>query len=484
MSGAGGLMTAGHHGMILEGRYRLERVLGQGSSARTWLAVDVGLEAELLAADEEPDDLDQDGIPDAARVVVKELPLSRLREWRDLELFKREAQMLEALDHPGIPQSLGQLLLEDDSGSTFYLIQSWIDGQDLGQLLSAGERFTARRAQNLLTQVLPILHYLHTRKPALIHRDLKPSNIIVRRNGSVALIDFGAGRELTPHEQAPSSVVGTFGYMPPEQVQGRAVPASDLYALAATLCHLMCRRRPADMSASGEAYMIDFRAWCQIGDGFAALLDDMLAPALTDRLRSAREVMARLDALDVAEGWTRASDVESAPQAHALEAAGSPAPLTRPVNGPRALAGADYRYAYLGLPSRRGLFSILALVLLPLFPIGPLLALLGLIFFVRTLREGYHNARIMRLGTIISARVIDATPAGARCLVAYTYTFNRQRYKATAPVPRGLAHNLSQGAALAVSIDPYAPEDSVPLLGAAGRRLTAAPSDKAPGGNR
>lgn len=464
--------------MLLEGRYRLERVLGQGGAARTWLAVDVGREAALLAKGEAPEDLDQDGIPDAARVVVKELPLSRLREWRDLELFKREAQMLEALDHPGIPQSLGQLLLEDDSGSTFYLVQSWIDGHDLGQMIGAGERFPEHRVRELLAQVLPILHYLHTRKPALIHRDLKPSNIIVRRDGTVALIDFGAGREVNPQEQAPVSVVGTFGYMPPEQVQGRAVPASDLYALAATLCHLMCRRSPADMSVSGEAYMIDFRAWCQISEGFAALLDDMLAPALADRLRSAREVMARLDALDADDGWGRE------PEPLALDAAGARGSLTRPANGPRALVGADYRYAYVGLPSRRGLASILALILFPLLPIGPVLALLGLLFFVRTMREGYHNARILRLGTIIPGRVLDVTPAGSRFMVSYAYTFNRQQYKAALAVPRGLARGLSPGAALPVSIDPYAPEDSVPLLGAAGRRLTTPPPDKTPEGNR
>ncbi len=465
-------MSGGRHGMILNERFRLERVLGQGGSARTWLAVDEVRELELLTADEPPEDLDQDGIPDAARVVVKELPLSRLREWKDLDMFEREARMLGELDHPGIPRSVDHFLEPDEQGGTFYLVQEWIDGKNLLELLQDGERFGEARARELLEQLLPIVHYLHTRKPPLIHRDIKPSNIILRRDGQVALIDFGAVRETRPDGDASSTVAGTFGYMPPEQLQGHVLAASDLYALAATICHLMCRRRPADMTASGEAFMIDFRSWTHISSGFASLLDHMLAPAIDDRLQKARDVMERLSRLDDADDGQEALLDED--EELALVVRGDAGAISKPLSGPRGLVGADYRYAVMGLPGVKRLAPGLALFLTPLVPIGPVLALIGMLFFFKALREGYHNAQIMKRGTIIPARVVALKRKGSKITIQYAYHFNRQRYQALVEVSRRLVRGLEVGGTLSITIDPYEPEDSVPLLGQAGKRLTNA----------
>ncbi len=435
-------------------------MLGQGGSSRTWLAVDVARELELLTAPEPPEDLDDDGIPDAARVAVKELPLSRLREWKDLDRFEREAEMLGGLDHPGIPCSIDHFLIDEAEGPTFYLVQQWIDGQDLAVALDKGERWGEPRARELLAQLLPILHYLHTRRPALIHRDIKPSNIIVRRNGAVALIDFGAVR--SGAEGSGSTVAGTFGYMAPEQLQGRASAASDVYALAATLCHLLCRRKPGDMPAREEAFGIDFRPWCEVSEGFARLLDDMLAPTEARRIASAAEVMARLDELD-----SRPSGAE----ALALRSSGAGLGLDRPRSGPRQLQGADYAYAWLGLPGAAGYLALLSVFLMPLIPIGPLLAFLGLFMVARRVREGYHNAEIMGRGTLVVGQVMSLSRAGRRVEVEYAYTFNRRAIRASVKVPMAVVAGLSEGQAIPVAIDPYAPEDSVPLFGKAGRRL-------------
>jgi serine/threonine protein kinase len=180
--------------------------------ARTWLAVDQEREQALWAAGSFPEDLDADGVPDAARVAIKELPLSRLREWKDLALFEKEARVLGELDHPDIPRHVESFLEQEEGGSTFYLIEEWIDGVSLKQSLDQGEVFSEARARELLWQIAPILHYLHDRAPPVVHRDIKPSNLIVRRDGRVALIDFGAVREVKGGDESGplSTVVGTF----------------------------------------------------------------------------------------------------------------------------------------------------------------------------------------------------------------------------------------------------------------------------------
>ena len=441
-------------GRLLHERYRLERVLGQGGTSRTWLAVDVERELELLAAPEPPEDLDEDGIPDAARVAIKELPLSRLREWKDLDLFEREAEMLGGLDHPGIPSSIAHFLIEGEQGPTFYLVQQWIDGENLAERLKQGERFTESQIRDLLAQLLPILHYLHTRTPPLIHRDIKPSNIIIRRDGRVALIDFGAVR--TDLDESGTTVAGTFGYMAPEQLQGRASATSDIYALGATLCHLLCRRKPGDMPAREEAFGIDFRPWCSLSAPFADLLDDMLAPNQARRLQNAPEVMARLDTL------------EADPPPEAMPEAVDEAALT--TSGPRGLTGADLGYAYLSLPSKARTFApLFALFVFFIPPLALIVFLIGLYFSTRSLREGYHNAQIMRRGTIVPGKVVRIDYRGGRAEVEYVYHWGRRAYQAIIEVPRRMGEKLAPGETISVSIDPYTPGDSVPLLAQAAR---------------
>jgi serine/threonine protein kinase len=441
-------------GRLLEGRYRLERVLGQGGMARAWLAVDLARERALLEGPTPPADLDQDGIPDAARVVIKELPLHRLREWTDLAMFEREAKMLGALDHPGIPRSLDHFVLQEDGGATFYLVQEWIDGQHLQALLDRGERFSEVKARALLWQVLPILHYLHTRTPPLVHRDLKPSNLMRRRDGEVALIDFGAVREVTPGEGgAISAVVGTFGYMAPEQLHGKATPTSDIYALGATLCALLCGREPGEMPVKGRPFLIDFRSFCAISAPFAALLDDMLRPDEDERLPNAQAALRRLDQLD---------DAPSAAPSPAPE----PAPLV--AQQPRALSLGQMAYSFWDLPSRwRYLGFLIALPLLapPVTPLG-LVALACAFFFARgNLQEGRRNRELLRRGALVEAEITSARLAASMCQLEYTYTVHRQTWRAALEVSPRLAAGLKPGDRIQVAVDPYHPEDSVPLLG-------------------
>ena len=94
-----------------------------------------------------------------------------------------------------------------------------------------------KEIREIATGLLGVLDYLHGRAPPVIHRDIKPSNVLLRPDGTPALIDFGGMRAWQPAGAAGATVVGTFGYMAPEQAAGQATPASDLYALGATLLH-------------------------------------------------------------------------------------------------------------------------------------------------------------------------------------------------------------------------------------------------------
>ena len=455
---------------ILEGKYRLERILGQGGTARTWLATDIERESALLADGQSPLDLDGDGVPDAARLAVKELPLSRLREWKDLDRFEKEAQMLAALDHPGIPASKDSFLLNDESGATFYLVQEWVEGQTLGQLLKRGETFNEAVVTGLLGELATILVYLHSRKPPIIHRDIKPSNIIQRPDGRATLIDFGAGRH---HEgdSASSTIVGTFGYMPPEQLRGRPVPASDIYALGATMCQLLCGREPSDMPSGSAVFEIDFRPWCDVSDGFAAILEGMLKQDPTRRIQTAREVLSRLDAMATGLPFDPGPRANAAPRFDE----DTPEPAEEPAEQPQGTAlvrrkagGTAMVYSWLDLAEGwRYVVPAIGLLFLipPLTPIGLVLLLCGAFVAAPNLREGYHNHQLLSRGAILPATVEVLEPRAGQFRMVYAYTVHRQTYRAEVEVPHHFTQGVRVGSSIEIAVDPYVPEDSVPLLG-------------------
>ena len=138
---------------------------------------------------------------------------------------------------------------------------------------------------DLIDQMLDILSYLHAKSPPVVHRDIKPSNIIARPDGSYALIDFGAVQTIVQDTVGGSTVVGTAGYSPPEQMMGRAVPASDLYALGATAVALLSGESPSDLPV--ERMKIRFRQAIDVDDELGAFLDRLLAPDASDRFEDA-----------------------------------------------------------------------------------------------------------------------------------------------------------------------------------------------------
>ncbi len=214
---------------ILQDRYQIQRQLGNNGIRQTWLARD------LNAANEEE-----------TAVVVKLLAFGGTVQWDDLKLFEREAQILKQLNHPRIPRYIDSFCI-DDRTLWFGLVQEYIPGESLKEKLAAGQRFSEKRTRKIAVEILKILIYLHELNPGVLHRDIKPSNLIWGEDNQIYLIDFGAVQDKAAKEGVTFTVVGTYGYAPMEQFGGRAVPASDLYAMGASLIHLLTGISPSDL---------------------------------------------------------------------------------------------------------------------------------------------------------------------------------------------------------------------------------------------
>jgi serine/threonine protein kinase len=228
-SGTSGLLTPG---MQLEhGRYVIEQVLGQG-----------GMGAALLAKDTRVFD---------KQVVIKELITESsdpLQRQADLRNFEQEVKTLVDLDHPLVPKVTDSF----QEGSYYFMVQNYVAGENLEERVERTHQ--ALPEQEVLTyasQLLDILGYLESHRPPIIHRDIKPANIIIGAKDKRAhLVDFGIARADVARNarRKQTTALGTPGYAPPEQYQGNADIRSDLYALAATMHHLLTNRDPRNES--------------------------------------------------------------------------------------------------------------------------------------------------------------------------------------------------------------------------------------------
>jgi eukaryotic-like serine/threonine-protein kinase len=258
-------------GQVIQ-HYRIIEVLGQGGLGITYLAEDL-----------------QRG----EKVALKTISLRRVDDFKVLELFEREARILAQLNYPAIPRYLDYFQIDKPRNRSFYIVQQLADGKPLTDLVEAGWQPDETEVKAIATQILEILIYLQQLIPPVIHRDIKPQNIIRRQDGQVFLVDFGAVQD-TYHNTMTggSTVVGTFGYMAPEQFRGQAVLATDLYGLGATLLYLLTQKAPADLPQ--RKLKIDFRAHVNISQAFADWLERMIEPVAEDRFHSAEEALAVL----------------------------------------------------------------------------------------------------------------------------------------------------------------------------------------------
>lgn len=268
---------------ILQSRYRILNVLGQGGFGRTYLSEDQGRFNELCA--------------------IKELTPPQDNPYaleKSKELFQREAQTLYQIQHPQIPQF--RATFEQDQ--RFFIVQDYVEGQTYRSLLderkARGYVFSESEVTQLVKQVLPVLAYIHGK--GIIHRDIAPDNVILRdRDKLPVLIDFGVVKDLATRIQAQETVkqhttVGKLGYAPTEQMQtGRAYPNSDLYALAVTAIVLLTGREPQDLFDENTMTW-RWQRYVNLDPSFAQVLNRMLSYRVGDRFQSATEVMQVLQA--------------------------------------------------------------------------------------------------------------------------------------------------------------------------------------------
>lgn len=260
---------------VLHDRYEIRSLLGRKTGRRTFLATDLTTRSP---------------------VVIKLLLFGRDFTWDDLKLFEREAETLKSLDHPAIPQYLDFFEIETKLGKGFALVQTYIEARSLQDWLPSGRTFSEADLKAIARQLLHILDYLHRRQPAVVHRDIKPSNILLgdrsgNSPGQVYLVDFGSVQ--TAQQGGTVTIVGTYGYMPPEQFSGRTKPASDLYALGATLIYLATGQHPSELPQ--QELRILFADRVNLTPTLVDWLQWLTEPSLDLRLESASKALAALE---------------------------------------------------------------------------------------------------------------------------------------------------------------------------------------------
>ncbi|MBW4646645.1 MAG: serine/threonine protein kinase [Goleter apudmare HA4340-LM2] len=261
----------------LKERYRAIKPIGQGGFGRTFLAVD-------------------EDKPSKPRCVIKQFyPQAQGTNTvqKAVELFTQEAIQLDELGkHPQIPELMAYFTQDDRQ----YLVQEFIDGQNLADELAQKGAFNEIQIRQLLHDLLTVLQFCHARQ--VIHRDIKPENIILRgRDHKLVLVDFGASKSVssTAVNQTGTSI-GSPEYVAPEQMRGKAIFASDIYSLGATCIRLLTERSPF------ESYDINNDTWIwqqylktPISNELSRILNKMLESIPMRRYQTTDEVLKDLN---------------------------------------------------------------------------------------------------------------------------------------------------------------------------------------------
>jgi tetratricopeptide (TPR) repeat protein/tRNA A-37 threonylcarbamoyl transferase component Bud32 len=266
-------------GSVLRGRYRILHPLGEGGFGVTYKAVD------------------QDTF-DSPCVVKRLRPLSTdpytLATAR--KLFEREAKVLNRLNHfDQVPRLLAHFEQDQD----FYLVQEFVAGHDLSQELIPGKPLSEAEVLKLLWDILEILRHVHAHQ--IVHRDIKPANLMRRdADGKLVLIDFGAVKEVgrlvshAPGQTQLATVIGSVGYMAPEQLNGKPQPCSDLYSVGVLAIQALTGRPPHKIRDDPRTGQLLWRDLVQVSEELAEILDRLICPHWQERFQSAAEVLEAL----------------------------------------------------------------------------------------------------------------------------------------------------------------------------------------------
>ncbi|MGB3535221.1 MAG: tetratricopeptide repeat protein [Microcoleaceae cyanobacterium] len=271
-----------NEGDKLKGRYRIIQDLKRGAFGRTYLAED------------------EQGSTDVLCIVKEFKPTtttpSILEEAR--RRFELEALTLEKLgDFDQIPSLLDHF----EDREEFYLVQEFIEGQDLSSEISSGQQLTEAKVVSFLHEALEILAYIHQQN--VIHRDIKPSNLLRRKSDyKIVILDFGAVKEietlvLSEGGQPSGSVVGTPGYMPIEHLSGRPRTNSDIYALGMTAIEALTGVHPLKLPRDSQNDHVVWQDLVSVSDELKQILDQMVRLNFRDRYQTAADVLKDLQGL-------------------------------------------------------------------------------------------------------------------------------------------------------------------------------------------
>ena len=257
-------------GSILDGKYKILNVIGQGGMSVVYLAINERANKTWAVKEVRKDD-------------------------RDSGILRRgliaETEMLKKLDHPNLP-SVVDVIDQEDS---FIIVMDYIEGKSLLDVLEENGRQPVDTVVGWAMQLCDVLAYLHSRRPPVIYRDLKPANIMLRPNGQLALIDFGTAREYKYSGDEDTAWLGTRGYAAPEQfgALGQTDERTDIFNLGATLYHLITGQSPAESH-------FEFRPLGSIlpelqGSGLEKVAEKCCRPDPRERYQNCSELMYALE---------------------------------------------------------------------------------------------------------------------------------------------------------------------------------------------
>lgn len=304
---------------LLNNRYQVIQVLGAGGFGETFLAEDTHM-------------------PSRRRCVIKQLkPITNDPQTYQLiqQRFEREAATLEYLGKSS--DQIPELYAYFSENGQFYLVQEWILGQTLTNIVQSKGYESETAVRDILLSLLSVLDYVHSK--GIIHRDIKPDNIILRSlDNKPVLIDFGAVKETirsvvnSSGHPTQSLVIGTPGYMPSEQAIGRPVYATDIYSLGLTAIYLLTGKHPQELEANPQTGEILWQNYApRVSPQLAMVLNQTIKPHTSDRYSTASKMLYALQSASniPSQSSTAAATISLSPHAAALTQ-----PLSSPSKNP------------------------------------------------------------------------------------------------------------------------------------------------------
>jgi serine/threonine protein kinase len=273
--------------LVLQNRYRVTRLLGEGSFSKIYEVED----CPEVRREPEP------------RQVLKVLLVN---DAIAVSLFRQEARVLSQLRHPGIPQvSLDgyfTFFAKDRHQPLHCLVMEKVAGVNLEQWQQENQPLSQAQAINWLRQLLETLHHIH--QQLYFHRDIKPANIMLTPSGQLVLINFGSAREVSHSSLVKASSgelieMTSTGYTPLEQANGKAVPQSDFFALGRSFVALLTGKSPSNfLEDPRNGQLLWQHRAPQLTSAFTDLIDDLMAPMPVNRPHNAQIILQRLAVID------------------------------------------------------------------------------------------------------------------------------------------------------------------------------------------